>query len=132
MGHLTKDAETKWTSGGTALAKMSIAVNRWKKDAKKDEAETDFFDIEAWGKTAEAAEVKARKGALVLVVGELRQDRWDDKASGQKRSKIKVVARSIKWFPSAKGNNGGSKSGLQGAHHQVIDADDFGAEDMPF
>jgi single-strand DNA-binding protein len=106
IGNLTRDVELKNLSSGTAVAQIGLAINReWKdKDGEKKE-EVTFVDCEAWGKTAEIMAKYLAKGKPVYVEGRLRLDVWDDKESGQKRSKIKVVVESFQFLSSGKGSD---------------------------
>src|SRR4030042_7001777 len=101
MGNLTRDPETKYTQGGSAVANFGLAVNRrsTSKDGEKKE-EVDFFDIEAWDKQAENCQEYLNKGQGVLVEGRLKQDRWEDE-NGNKKSKIKIVASAVQFLPKA-------------------------------
>jgi single-strand DNA-binding protein len=95
-GRLTRDAELKYLPSGTAIADFSVAVSKRRKgeDGKYTE-QVAFIDVAAWGKLAEFCGAQLRKGAAVYVAGELRQDSWEDRESGQKRSKTKVTASSV-------------------------------------
>jgi single-strand DNA-binding protein len=90
LGRLTRDAELKYTAGGQAVCKFSIAVNRRKKNGDQWEDEANFFDIVIWGKQGETLNQYLKKGKMVAVDGELRQDRWQQ--DGQNRSKVEIVA----------------------------------------
>lgn len=101
-GRVTKDAELKYTSGGTAVSEISIAVNRY---AGKDKGEeVSFFEVNLWGKTAEALVQYLTKGRQIVVQGELRQERWEK--DGQKQSKVTVNAQFIQLLSSPDGGNG--------------------------
>ena len=90
-GRVTRDAEVKYTSGGMAVSEISIAVNRY---AGKDKGEeVSFFEVNIWGKTAEALVQYLTKGRQIVVQGELRQERWEK--DGQKQSKVRVNANNI-------------------------------------
>lgn len=108
-GNLCRDVELKFTPGGTAVAEVSLAVNevRYDKDHKKIE-EVSFVDVTLWGKTAEVAGEYLRKGSNVLIEGKLKSDSWDDKETGKKRSKLKVVAERLVMLGGK--NNNGDKS----------------------
>lgn len=108
-GNLCRDVELKFTPGGTAVAEVSLAVNevRYDKDHKKIE-EVSFVDVTLWGKTAEIAGEYLRKGSNVLIEGKLKSDSWDDKETGKKRSKLKVVAERLVMLGGK--NNNGDKS----------------------
>jgi len=92
-GRLSRDAELKFTPKGTAVASVSVANNRrWTTDSGEKKEEVTFVDVEMWGKTAEAFAKFHSKGSECLIQGRLKQETWDDKATGKKRSKIVVVA----------------------------------------
>jgi len=102
IGRLTREAELKITSGGQAVCKFSIAVNRRKKNGDQWEDEANFFDIVVWGRQGESLHQYLVKGKMVGVSGELRQDRWQQ--DGQNRSKVEIVANYLQLL-------GGSSSG---------------------
>ena len=93
IGNLTRDPELRITPKGTAICQFGIAINRqYTNEAGQKQDETTFVDVEAWGKTAENAAKYFTKGKPILIEGRLKLDSWDDKTTGQKRSKLKVVA----------------------------------------
>lgn len=102
-GNLTRDPELKYTPQGTAIARVGLAINSkyTTKDGTKKE-ETTFVDVDAFGKTAENAAKYLKKGSSILVEGRLKLDTWDDKTTGQKRSKLGVLADSIQFTSSPK------------------------------
>jgi len=107
IGNLTRDPELRVTPKGTAICQFGLAVNRQFKDesgATRDE--TTFVDIEAWGKQGELVAKYLAKGSPAMVEGRLKLDQWEDKQSGQKRSKLKVVLDNVQ-FLSTRGNGGG-------------------------
>lgn len=108
MGRLTRDPEVRTTSTGKTIASFSLAVDRGGQD---DQA--DFFDITAWEKLGELVSQYLSKGRRCLVQGRLRQDSWDDKESGKKRSKVEVVATDVTFLdgPSGDGGNSGNNGG---------------------
>jgi single-strand DNA-binding protein len=87
VGRVGGDPDVKYFESGKVKAKLSLAVNRQSKNK-----ETDWFELEIWGKTAEVAANYVRKGSLIGISGSLKIDRWDDRTSGAQRSKpvIKV------------------------------------------
>lgn len=105
MGRLTRDPETRTTPSGKSVTSFSLAVDRQGQD---DQA--DFFDVTAWEKTGELVAQYLSKGRRCLVQGRLRQDSWDDKESGKKRSKVEVVAFDVTFLDGPGGNEGGSAS----------------------
>jgi single-strand DNA-binding protein len=102
VGRLTRDPELNQTGNGTNVANFSIAVNR---DFKNDEV--DYFDVTAWKTLAELVTAHKKQGDLILVQGNLRQDRYEK--DGQKRSKVYVVANRVVFLPS-KNDDGWDKS----------------------
>jgi len=99
VGHLTKDPELRYIPNGSAVCDFSVAVNRnWTDKAGKKNEKVSFFDCIAWAKTAELLAQYMKKGGAILIDGYLEQDRWEDKESGQKRSKVKVVAERIQFL----------------------------------
>jgi single-strand DNA-binding protein len=115
IGNLTRDPELRVTPKGTSICQFGIAVNRQFKDesgATRDE--TTFVDIEAWGKQGELVSKYLTKGSLAMVEGRLKLDQWDDKTSGQKRSKMKVVLDNVQFLSTRGGAGGGGGSGGAG------------------
>ena len=114
MGNLTRDPEMKYTPQGTAVCDLSMAINytRGKGDQKKEEVS--FFDITAFGKSAENAAEYLKKGRQVIVEGRLQQERWES-ADGQKRSKVKVIAERITFV-----GGGGAKESAAPAQDEEI------------
>jgi len=105
MGNLTRDVETRFTPSGQAVADFGVASHRRFKDGKTNEwrEETTFVDVAVWGKQAESAGQHLSKGRLVYIEGHLKYDQWQDKQTGQKRSKLKVVAERVQYLSSANG-----------------------------
>jgi len=101
IGNVTRDVEVKFTPKGTAVAGITLAVNRnYKTDSGEKREEVTFVDVELWGRVAEIAGEYVRKGNPLYVEGRLKQDSWEDKDSGQKRTKLKVVAENIQLLGS--------------------------------
>jgi single-strand DNA-binding protein len=106
LGRLTRDPEQRTTSTGKTIASFSIAVDR----AGQDDG-ADFFDVTAWEKLGDLVVQYLAKGRRVLVQGRLRQDSWDDKETGKKRSRIEVTATDVTFLDGpSDGNGGGSDS----------------------
>jgi single-strand DNA-binding protein len=120
MGNLTRDIEMRYTPSGLAVAQMGLAMNRKFRDTKTNELreEVTFVDIDAFGKTAETAHQYLSKGRPVFVEGRLKLDQWDDKQTGQKRTKLKVVAERIQFVGGGQGQGGGGGGGGQGGGGQ--------------
>ncbi len=98
VGRLTKDSELKYTNSGMAVAKLSIANNYSKKNGDQWETEVNYFDVSIWGRQAEALNQYLQKGTQIAVMGELRQERWEQ--DGQKRSRVSINAKSIQLLGS--------------------------------
>ncbi|MGB6221687.1 single-stranded DNA-binding protein [Haloferula sp.] len=115
IGNLTKDPEVRYTPKGTAVGDLGLAVNRRVKDSNDNWTdETTFVDITVWGNTAENAQKYLTKGRGVFVEGRLQLDTWDDRETGKKRSKLKIVAEVLQFLPDGKGG-GGRPAGGGGA-----------------
>lgn len=111
IGNLTRDPEVKYTPKGSAVADIGIAINRYyTADNGEKREETTFVDVTLWGKTAELAGEYLKKGRSVYVEGRLQLDSWEDKTSGQKRSKLRVVGDTIQ-FLDRKAASGGDEGG---------------------
>jgi single-strand DNA-binding protein len=119
IGNLTRDPEVKYIPSGLAVADFGLAVNRQSTDKSTNERkeEVTFVDITLWGREAELAGEYLAKGRSVLVEGRLQMDSWDDKQTGQKRTKLKVVGDRIQFLGSAPGagGEGGGAGGGGGA-----------------
>jgi single-strand DNA-binding protein len=109
IGNLGKDPEVRYTSGGQAVANLRIATSRsWtdKQSGQKKE-ETEWHDVEVWGKQAEQVGEYLAKGRQVYVEGRLKTDKWQDKTSGQERSRVKIVADSVRFLGGGGAGAGG-------------------------
>jgi len=101
IGNITKDIEVRFTPKGSAVCDLSIAVNRkYKTDNGETREEVTFVEITAFGKTAELAGQYLRRGAPVFIEGRLTMDTWEDKQTGQKRSKLKVICENLQFLGS--------------------------------
>jgi single-strand DNA-binding protein len=106
IGRLTRDAELKYTSGGMAVCKFAIAVNKRRKQGEQWVEEANFFDIVLWGRSGESLNQYLVKGKQVAVEGELHQNRWEK--DGQTQSKVEIVANNVQLLG---GNSGGAGQG---------------------
>lgn len=112
MGNLTRDPEVRYTPKGTPIAKLGLAANRqWKTDNGETREEVTFVDVDVFGRAAENCGQYLAKGRSVLVEGRLSLETWEDKNSGAKRSKLKVVAEGVKFLSSGKGQGAGGEGG---------------------
>ena len=113
IGNCTRDPEVRYTPKGTAVADIGMAMNRYySSDGGDRREETTFVDVTLWGRQAEVAGEYLKKGRPVYIEGRLQMDSWDDKNTGQKRTKLKVVGESMQLLGSRDG--GGSNPGNSG------------------
>jgi single-strand DNA-binding protein len=112
LGNLTRDPEVRYTPKGTAVTELGMAVNRvYTAENGEKREETTFVDVTLWGRTAEIAGEYLKKGRPVFIEGRLQLDTWDDKQSGQKRSKLKVVGEGLQLIGSRPAGGGGGGGG---------------------
>lgn len=113
IGNLTRDPQIRYTPKGTAVCEISLAVNRtwFDQGTNQKKEETTFVEVTLWGRQAEIAGEYLSKGRPALVEGRLTLDTWDDKESGQKRSKLKVVCEQLQLLGSREGGGGGGAGG---------------------
>ena len=116
IGNLTRDPEVRYTPKGTAVADIGMAINRViSNDEGERREEVTYVDVVLWGRLAEIAEQYLKKGRPVFVEGRLQLDSWDDKQTGQKRSRLRVVAENLQMLGARgegdQGGTGGSGSG---------------------
>ena len=108
IGNLTRDPEVKFTPKGTAIAELGLAINRtWKNESGEKQEETTFVDVTLWGRQAEIAKEYLTKGRPVYIEGRLQLDSWDDKQTGQKRTKLKVTGEQMQLLGGRDGASGG-------------------------
>jgi single-strand DNA-binding protein len=115
IGNLTRDPEIKYTPKGTAIAAFGLAVNRnYTTESGEKREEVTFIDLEAYARLAEIIGEYCKKGRPIFVEGRLKLDTWDDKQSGQKRSKMKVIVETMQLLGSREGGGGGGD--FEGGH----------------
>lgn len=124
MGRLTRDPEQRSTTTGKNIVSFSIAVDRGGQDDS-----TDYFDINAWEKLGDLVMQYLTKGRRVLVQGRLRQDSWDDKETGKKRSRIDVTASDVTFLDGPSDSSGSSSAG-QSSGATKKKSDDIVIEDI--
>src|SRR6266404_2547020 len=112
LGNLTRDPEVRYTPKGSAVCDLGIAINRsYTLDSGEKREEVTFVDVVLWARLAEIAGEYLKKGRPIFIEGRLQLDTWDDKQSGQKRSKLRVIGETMQLLggrpPGAAG--GGSE-----------------------
>jgi single-strand DNA-binding protein len=124
IGNLTRDPEVKYTPKGQAVAEIGLAINHSYSTASGEKREeTTFVDIELWGRQAEVAGEYLKKGRSVFIEGRLKLDTWDDKQSGQKRSKMRVVGEMMQMLGGkGEGGPGGGGGGGGAPRDEYNDA----------
>src|SRR6185436_448323 len=142
-GNLTRDPELRYTPKGMAIAKIGLAVNRnWTSESGEKKEEVTFVDVDIFGRTAENVAQYMKKGRPILIEGRLRLDQWDDKQTGQKRSRLGVVAETVQFLGSPTGGGEGAGSAPRaarpaataavGAEASQPDAEPPHDDDVPF
>ena len=110
IGNLTRDPEIKYTPKGSAVADIGLAINRnYSLENGEKREETTFVDVVLWSRLAELAGQYLKKGRSVYIEGRLQLDSWDDKQTGQKRTKMRVVGEVMQFLggPREGGEGGG-------------------------
>lgn len=109
IGNLTRDPEIRYTPKGSAVADLGLAVNRvYTTENNERREEVTYIDVVLWSRLAELASQYLSKGRSVFIEGRLQMDTWEDKQTGQKRSKIRVVGESMQFL------DGGRRDGEEG------------------
>ena len=125
VGNLTRDPEVRYTPKGSAVCDLGLAVNRqYSLEGGEKREEVTFVDVVLWARLAEIAGEYLKKGRPVLIEGRLQLDSWDDKQSGQKRTKLRVVGETMQLLggrqgggegePDERGSSSGYSSGSGG------------------
>jgi single-strand DNA-binding protein len=111
LGNLTRDPEVRYTPKGSAVCDLGLAVNRnYTLDNGEKREEVTFVDVVLWARLAEIAGEYLKKGRPVFIEGRLQMDSWDDKQTGQKRTKIRVVGETMQLLGSRPSGGGGGES----------------------
>jgi single-strand DNA-binding protein len=117
VGNLTRDPEVRYSPKGTAIAKLGLAINRnYRTESGEQREETTFVDVDAFGRQAETIGQYLKKGRPIMVEGRLKLDSWEDKQSGQKRSRLGVVLENFQFLDSG---GAGGRGGEGGAPEQA-------------
>lgn len=142
MGNLTRDPEVRYTPKGSAVADFAIAVNRtWTSDNGQKNEETTFVDVVLWARLAEIASQYLTKGSPVFVEGRLQLETWEDKQTGQKRSRMRVVGESLQMLGGKKDGEGQARPPQQrqqapaqshGPRRDESTTDGMEDDDIPF
>ena len=119
IGNVTRDPEVKFTPKGTAVTDIGMAINRsYTLDNGEKREDVTFVEVAFWGRQAETIGEYVKKGRSIYVEGRLQLDTWDDKQSGQKRSKLRVVGENFQFLGARPGGSGGGGDEEGGAHQE--------------
>lgn len=119
LGNITRDLEVRYTPKGTAVCDLGMAVNRIRTgDNGERIEEVTYVDVTLWGRQAELAGQYLSKGRSVFIEGRLQLDQWDDKTTGQKRSRLRVVGENMQFIGGQGGGNQGGGNQGGGAPRQ--------------
>jgi single-strand DNA-binding protein len=132
IGNLTRDPDLRYTTKGTAVAEFSLAINRvilTESDEKKEEVT--FVDVTLWARLAEIAGEYLKKGKPAFIEGRLQLDTWDDKQTGQKRSRLRVIGENLQLLAPKDGRPAES-AGSPTERPKVLSGGDLDGPDIPF
>lgn len=136
-GNVVRDPEMRTTASGSQVCSFALAVNRSFKDSSGNQQDqVSYLDCVAWGKSAEIICQYTHKGSSLLVSGRLEQRSWEDKASGQRRSRVEIIVEDFSFIGSNNGggNSGGSNYGgnaTAGNSSASTSSDDIVPDDVP-
>lgn len=135
-GNLTRDPEMRATPSGAQVANFSLAVNRTFKGADGNQQEqVSYIECVAWGRAGETISQYTKKGSSLLVTGRLEQRSWEDKTSGQRRSRTEVIVEDFTFLGggvgTGTGNYGASKAAAKPKKAAEAEGEDFAPEDLP-
>lgn len=117
IGNLTRDPEIRYTPKGTAVTDLGLAVNRiYATDSGERREETTFVDITLWGRQAEIAGQYMKKGKPIYIEGRLQMDTWQDKQTGQNRTKLKIVGENFQFLGGRDEAGGGAAAPPQSSY----------------
>lgn len=135
-GRLTRAAELKYSNGGMAFAKFSIAVNRRTKKGDQWVDDASFFDCTLFGKSAESLNSYLTKGQQVAINGSLVQERWEQ--DGQNRSRVCIIVNSLTLLGGKSESNEQAKPAQQSYKRSLVQQEylsnqgDYPDDSIPF
>ena len=128
-GNLTRDPEMRATPSGAQACNFTIAVNRvFKGNDGNQQEQTSFIDCVAWGRSGETISQYVKKGSALLVSGRIEQRSWDDKTSGQRRSRVEIIVEDFSFIGGESGRGGGAP---RAAKTDTSSTSDTGADFVP-
>lgn len=134
LGNLTREPELRYTPKGTAVAELGMALNRVRSgDNGEKIEEVTYVDVTLWGRTAELAGQYLAKGRSVFIEGRLQMDSWDDKETGQKRTKLKIVGENMQFIGVKQDSPSGPPKERDRSHNQAPNNQNVNdSSDLPF
>jgi single-strand DNA-binding protein len=118
IGNLTRDPELRYTPKGSAVCEVGLAVNRkYKLESGESREEVTYLDVTFWGKQGETVSKWMKKGRPLYIEGRLQMDTWEDKTSGQKRSKIRIIAEEFQFLGGERTGGGPEEGGGGGQRY---------------
>ncbi|MCQ2751689.1 MAG: single-stranded DNA-binding protein [Coriobacteriales bacterium] len=138
-GNLTRDPELRTTPNGTSVLNIGVAVNDRRRNAQSGEWEdyANFIDCTMFGKRAEAVSNYLKKGSKVAIEGKLHYGSWEDKTTGQRRSKVDVTIDEIEFMSQRRPDDGGympvqnQNTSFENVSNAQV-PDTFSGDDVPF
>ncbi len=136
-GNVTRDPEMRATPSGAQACNFTIAVNRTYKGSDGNQQEqTSFIDCVVWGRLGETIAQYVKKGSGLIVSGRIEQRSWEDKTSGQRRSRTEVVVDDFSFVGGGDGgrSTGGSRASTaatKASAPAAAETDDFTPDEMP-
>lgn len=127
MGNLTKAPELRYTPQGSPVCELTIAVNR----KSREREEVCYIDAVAWGKAAENCQRYLAKGSCVLIQGYLKQESWDDRNGGGRRTKLRIVAENIQFITTPKNAENHATEPPQGEYDPPQSQNQCSESDQP-
>ena len=120
MGNLTREPELRYTPGGAAVCEFGIAINRTFTSNNQTREEVCFVDIVVWGKSGELCQRYLNKGSQALIEGRLQYDQWEDKNTGRRSSRLRVVADNVQFVGARREGSdmGGNAAPAQGGNYR--------------
>ena len=118
MGNLTREPELRYTPGGAAVCEFGIAINRTFTSNNQTREEVCFVDIVVWGKSGELCQRYLSKGSQALIEGRLQYDQWEDKNTGKRSSRLRVIAENVQFVGAKREGGEGGNAPQQGGNYR--------------
>lgn len=133
VGHLGRDPELRYTSGGQPVCSFAVATTRtWTDQSGEHQEKTTWFRVTAWGKLGELCNQYLAKGRLVLVEGEVDASAWMPQEGNEPRASLELTARNVRFLGGKGGESGSRPTGNGGAFADGKSDDAMNEDDIPF